>query len=145
MQDVRNIESYLFISVKNHSLNYLKKYSKISFGQLQECNKYELSDLFDPQMQMELKELSGKMEQAIQALPLQSRIVFRLIKEDGMKYKDVAEILSISPRTVQTLLYRAIKKLSHVFEAYQMKPPHKSAAISMIVLIGALQIFFHSL
>jgi len=58
------------------------------------------------------------MEQSIEALPQQCRIIFRLIKEDGIKYKEVAEILNISPRTVQTQLFRAMKKLSVVLSDY---------------------------
>ncbi|WP_431211289.1 sigma factor-like helix-turn-helix DNA-binding protein [Puia sp. P3] len=37
------------------------------------------------------------MEQSIEQLPQQCRIIFRLIKEEGIKYKEVAEILNISP------------------------------------------------
>lgn len=144
MQEIKNIESYLFIAVKNHSINYLKKYSSITSAQLEEGNKYEIPDLFDPEKRLELKELSFRMEQAIESLPLQSRLVFRLVKEDGMKYKDVAEILSISPRTVQTQLYRAIKKLSHIFSAYQTQIC-KNKIVSIVMLTGILQIIFSSL
>ncbi|ANI89076.1 hypothetical protein A9P82_07100 [Arachidicoccus ginsenosidimutans] len=126
MPEIKNIEAYLFVAVKNHSLNYLKKYSSVTWNSLQNENKYELIDLFDPEKEIELKELAFKMEQAIQSLPLQAQLVFRLIKEDGMKYKDAAEILDISPKTVQTQLYRAIKKLSHIFSAYQTKAVCKS-------------------
>ncbi|HEY0299373.1 MAG TPA: RNA polymerase sigma-70 factor [Arachidicoccus sp.] len=146
LSDVKNIESYLFIAVKNHSLNYIKKYSAIRWRQLEDCNKYELAELFDPEKQIELKELSFKIEQAIESLPLQSRVVFRLIKEDGMKYKEVAEILNISPRTVQTQLYRAVKKLSALFSAYQQKAvPKSNHLITIAALIGAIKIFFYSL
>jgi RNA polymerase sigma-70 factor (ECF subfamily) len=58
------------------------------------------------------------MNQAISMLPRQCQIIFRLIKEHGMKYKEVAEILHISPRTVQTQLFRAIAKLRETLRPY---------------------------
>jgi RNA polymerase sigma-70 factor (ECF subfamily) len=88
------------------------------------------------------------MDQAISGLPQQCRIVFRLIKEDGMKYKEVAEILNISPRTVQTQLFRAIKKLSVVLTHYnnhQEFTPKTNILNILGSTIIILQLFFLSL
>jgi len=114
LTDVHNIDTYLFVAVRNQSLNYIKKYSHIHVVQVDDTNEWKQIKTFDPQEELEKKELIFRMEQSIEALPRQCRIIFRLIREDGMKYKDVAEILNISPRTVQTQLFRAIKKLSAV-------------------------------
>jgi RNA polymerase sigma-70 factor (ECF subfamily) len=72
----------------------------------------------DPEKELERKELHYKLDQAIETLPQQAKIVFRLIKENDMKYKEVAEILAISPRTVQTQLFRAIAKLRVILQSY---------------------------
>jgi RNA polymerase sigma-70 factor (ECF subfamily) len=89
------------------------------------------------------------MDKAITAQPQQCRIVFRLIKEDGMKYKEVAEILNISPRTVQTQLFRAVKKLSIVLSNYNKlnNPEVRTNNIfkALSVIIGILQLFFINL
>lgn len=106
LRDVRDINTYLFVAVKNRSLNYLKKYSALQVVRIEEPQT--------PEELMEKKELFFRMEQAIEELPQQCRIIFRLVKEEGIKYKEVAEILDISPRTVQTQIYRAMKKLSAV-------------------------------
>lgn len=116
---VKNPVGYLFVAVKNHSLNHLKKISTIHVVALEDHLGVELIDLNNPQIAFEKKELFLKLDKAIASLPRQCRIVFRLIKEDGMKYKEVAEILNISPRTVQTQLFRAIKKLSVALHEYE--------------------------
>jgi len=67
---------------------------------------------------MEWKEILFKMDQEVGRLPDQCRRVFKLIKEEGFKYKDVAEILNISPRTVETQLFRAMKRLNEVIGPY---------------------------
>ena len=116
--EVRNIDTYLFVAVKNQSLNHLKKYSHIHLVQVEDTNEVRFVKPFTPQEALEKKELLFKMERSIEELPQQCRIIFRLIKEEGIKYKEVAEILNISPRTVQTQLFRAMKKLSLVLADY---------------------------
>jgi RNA polymerase sigma-70 factor (ECF subfamily) len=79
-------------------------------------------------------------------LPDQCRTVFRLIKEEGFRYKQVAEILNISPRTVETQLFRAIKKLDKVVEIYVDSAPRKkgnnpSSISILIMIIGAMSWF----
>jgi len=109
-------ESYLFIAVKNQSLKYRKKYSNIHLVELED-NSFHLVDMTDPSKKLERKELHHRLDQAIEMLPMQARIVFRLIKENGLKYKEVAEILNISPRTVQTQLFRSIDKLRQTLKS----------------------------
>jgi RNA polymerase sigma-70 factor (family 1) len=120
LTQVANPETYLFIAVKNQSFNYLKKYSNIHLVQLDSSDEVQFIDTFDPAREMERKELQFLLDKAVASLPQQACIVFRLIKEDGLKYKEVAEILNISPRTVQTQLFRATKKLSHILSAHQV-------------------------
>jgi RNA polymerase sigma-70 factor (ECF subfamily) len=58
------------------------------------------------------------MDQEVDRLPDQCRKVFKLIKEEGFKYKEVAEILNISPRTVETQLVRAMRRLNEAIGPY---------------------------
>lgn len=145
LTEIQNPETYLFVAVKNQSLNHIKKYSSIHLVQIEETNSVEFVNTYNPQKEIENKELMFRMDQAIAGLPQQCRIVFRLIKEDGMKYKEVAEILNISPRTVQTQLFRAIKKLSVVLTHYN-KHTEAISKPNIINILGSLilllKIFF---
>lgn len=122
LSHVQYPESYLFIAVKNQSLKHRKKFSNIHLVEMDE-NEFRLIDYSDPSTKVERKELHRRLDQAIETLPAQARMVFRLIKENGMRYKEVAEIMDISPRTVQTQLFRAIAKLRSA-----LKPLHEGAA-----------------
>lgn len=148
LTEILNPETYLFVAVKNQSLNHIKKYSSIHLVQIDETNSVEFVNTYNPQKEIENKELIFRMDKAITALPQQCRIVFRLIKEDGMKYKEVAEILNISPRTVQTQLFRAIKKLSVVLSNYNKltDQAHKTNIFKALsIFLGILQLFFINL
>jgi RNA polymerase sigma-70 factor (family 1) len=146
--EIQNPGTYLFVAVKNQSLNYIKKYSNIHLVQIEDTNEIKFVNTFNPQDELEKKELIFKMDQAIAALPQQCRIIFRLIKEDGMKYKDVAEILNISPRTVQTQLFRAIKKLSVTLYGYHKSNNNLSQSellTRLSIIVWTIQLFFSHL
>ena len=146
--DVHNMDTYLFVAVKNQSLKYVKKYSHIHLVQVEDTNEIKFVKTFNPQEELEKKELLWKMERSIEGLPRQCRIIFRLIKEDGIKYKEVAEILNISPRTVQTQLFRAMKKLSAILSEYGnpvRSAGGRDAILVLLALLGMGKLFFGGL
>jgi len=136
LTEVANLETYLFVAVKNQSFNYLKKFSSIHLVQIEASDEVEFVNTFDPEKELERKELHFLLDKAIASLPQQACIIFRLIKEDGMKYKEVAEILNISPRTVQTQLFRAVKKLSIILSAQQLSVKLDERASSGSPVLG---------
>jgi RNA polymerase sigma-70 factor (family 1) len=117
MLEVENLETYIFISVKNRSLNHLRKNAAVQLVQIEDSHS-EIVAYSNPEAEIERKELFFKLDQAIDTLPQQCKIIFQLVKEDGMKYKEVAEILNISHKTVQTQVLRAMKKLSVEMSPY---------------------------
>jgi RNA polymerase sigma-70 factor (family 1) len=143
LNTIQNLETYLFVAVRNQSLNYLAQYSNYHIALEPGNGRGEIISLNDPEKELEWKEIHFRLNQAIEQLPDQCRTVFRLIKEEGFRYKQVAEILSISPRTVETQLFRAIKKLDKVVELYLEDAPRRkgnnSSLISLFIMIaGAL-------
>ncbi len=120
--EVQNPEVYLFVAVKNQALNYLKRFSHYHLVSVGDIDTDDMMNSLYPERDIERRELMFKMNQAISLLPRQCQIIFRLIKEDGMKYKEVAEILHISPRTVQTQLFRAIARLRQTLRPYLEQP-----------------------
>ncbi|SFW46764.1 RNA polymerase sigma-70 factor [Chitinophaga sancti] len=141
MQVVEKPETYLFIAVKNQALNYNKRFSSIQVVNIEDHDGGGiLINEASPEMELEKKELIFKMDQAIGTLPRQCGIIFRLIKENGMKYKEVAEILNISHRTVHTQMLRAMKKMSKAMDPY-LKKTNRQATDNLISTILVLFIF----
>lgn len=118
LEEIKNLEVYLFIAIKNHSLNYLEQYSSLRITPLTDNGMAQLTNSIDPERTMEWKEVLFKLDQEVDRLPDQCRKVFKLIKEEGFKYKEVAEILNISPRTVETQLFRAMRRLNETVGPY---------------------------
>ncbi|HEX6914237.1 MAG TPA: sigma-70 family RNA polymerase sigma factor, partial [Chitinophagaceae bacterium] len=57
------------------------------------------------------REMSGRMQQAIESLPPRCKMIFKLVREDGLQYKEVAGILNISVKTIDAQMAIAVKKI----------------------------------
>lgn len=112
----KSLSSYLFRAVHNACINYLKRestkenYIKHFLIKLNE-GTYKTAASEDAYELVVHKDLKERIERIIETLPEQCRNIFRMSRFRGMKNKEIAEIYSISPRTVETQIYRALKIL----------------------------------
>ena len=105
--DVRNIEDYCFILVKNASLNYLEKESKYT-----SCS---------PEETLITEELFALYVKALDRLPERCREVFIRIREEHQSYAQVAEELGISTKTVDAQLQKAVSRLKEMIASSQIE------------------------
>lgn len=113
----KSIQSYLFTSVRNRSLNYIrdqKKYRSyvldVEFGAV---------DIALEEDEFALEDLKSKVAAALAELPEKCRIVFEMSRFQNMKYKEIAEDLDISVKTVEAHMSRALKGLkAHLKDYY---------------------------
>lgn len=110
---------YLFRSVRNHCLNFLDK-SKVrneylKFHQEREGFSEDYSAFF-PEIG-----LLDKIEAAISALPEKRQEIFRLAREEGLKYREIADRLNLSVKTVEAQMTSALKQLRESLKKYN---PH---------------------
>jgi len=108
---IQNKHLYLYICAKNHSINKLAKERRGEVFSFDECQVEIQSVFFDPEQLMITEEMLKRIHGAINQLPQRCRLIFKLIKEDGLKYKEVAELLGISIKTVENQMAIALKKM----------------------------------
>ena len=65
----------------------------------------------DPEQLMMTAEIFRKMRYAINELPPRCQLIFKLVKEDGLKYREVAELLNLSVKTVENQMTIALRKI----------------------------------
>jgi len=109
--EITHVETYLFTAVRHQSLNYLRKFSTYHVISTDQTQEIHMVDTASPADATEWKELQFKLQQAVDALPPERKRIFKLVKEEGFTCKQVAEILQLSPRTVETQLFKAVKQL----------------------------------
>ena len=106
---IENPRAYLYRSVYNRSLNLLKKNIKLNSEEIIEFENFPLeSSIVET---LEEKELHAKIEKAIQELPEKTRAVFVLSRFEDKTYKEIAEDLDISIKTVESQISAALKLL----------------------------------
>ncbi|GAB3641085.1 RNA polymerase sigma-70 factor [Spirosoma arcticum] len=109
---ILNFRAYLFTTTRNHCLNYLQKNKSVFIHVDDPSVPDTAGDDDNPQQQLEFRETQRSVEAAVEALPPQCRLIFQLVKEQGFSYREVAELLSLSPRTVETQISIALRKLA---------------------------------
>jgi RNA polymerase sigma-70 factor (ECF subfamily) len=108
---VENLTFYLFITIKNIACNYLRKYNSKKNISLDELSLPYYYINTSPEDLLITSETLQSINKAINELPPQCRIIFKLVKEDGLKYKDVAKLLNLNIKTIENQMGIALKKL----------------------------------
>ena len=112
IEEIKNLKLYLYVSAKNITFNYLKKLHRENLADL-DAVEIEPEDPFaDPGAAMITREMNLKLKAAINDLPPRCKLIFTLIKEDGLTYKQTARLLGISESTVDNQISIALKKIS---------------------------------
>ncbi len=102
--------------VKNRCLNYLGDQKKFQ-SQVLDIEGADI-DLGEEDLKLETKELEARIEEALSQLPEKCPQVFEMSRYKGMKYKEIAEELDISPKTVEAHMSKAIKTLRERLQHY---------------------------
>ena len=109
--EVESLAFYLFITTKNISCNYLRKYNRNKNIALEELSLPYYYINASPEDLLITSETLQNINNAINQLPPQCRIIFKLVKEDGLKYKEVAALLNLNIKTIENQIGIALKKL----------------------------------
>ena len=112
LQKIHNLKVYLYIATRNIAFNYLDKQKRTATNPLEDIPIELTSVYIDPEQLMITADMLALIHLAINQLPPQCRIIFKLTKEDGLKYREVAEILNLSIKTVENQLSIALHKIS---------------------------------
>jgi RNA polymerase sigma-70 factor (ECF subfamily) len=121
LDKIKNPKSYIYVIVKN-SLKTARK-SELFHQQIDETKT--ITGLFSPSREQEIIENEQKdmntnlIREILDGIPKKSRRVFELSRIDGLKYKEIAEILNISPKTVENHIAVALKYISRTLESYK--------------------------
>jgi RNA polymerase sigma-70 factor (family 1) len=113
MLAIQNLRVYLYVATKNTSLNYLSKKAKDNLTEpFDNINIDLFRSTLTPEELMITAEMYRKIQQQVEALPLRCKMIFKLIREDGLKYKEVSDILNISVNTIDVQMAIAVKKIA---------------------------------
>ncbi|MGE0090069.1 MAG: RNA polymerase sigma-70 factor [Bacteroidales bacterium] len=103
-----SLKSYLFTSVKNNCLQQLRVHNlDLKYENYYKSHYNEES--IDPSEELRAKELDTIISKALSSLPEKCRQIFEMSRNDGLKYHEIAAKLSISIKTVEANMGKALK------------------------------------
>jgi len=112
-----SLKAYLYRSVHNRCLNYIRDNLTLSHKEIQFDQLKNQADLLfigipeDVHDKFFSEQMEQELETAIELLPEQCKRIFRLCRYENLTYKEIAKLLNISPSTIKTQMSRAMKKL----------------------------------
>ncbi|WP_127127076.1 RNA polymerase sigma factor [Pseudoflavitalea rhizosphaerae] len=131
LPEVEKPDSYLFIIARNHIYNVLKQQQRE-----EQYNKH-IIDWFEgakhnPESELLFKESAELLNKAVANLSTQQQAVYKLAREQGLSYNEVAAQLNISPNTVKNHLSIALKYIREYLRQ------HASPTVMIIALLETM-------
>ena len=118
LSGIININSYLYVAVKRQSLNYIRERNLRNTYSLDEQESLAIAESRDPEKIVLSAEFAEVLNRAIHDLPSKCRLIYSMVKDDNMKYKEVADTMNISIKTVEMHVGKALKRIKLAFENY---------------------------
>ena len=111
-----SVKHYFFRSIRNHCLNQIQ-HEKIKKQYANTVIESANQEIITEQYFMEVG-LIQRIEKCIDGLPPKRQEIFRLSREQGLKYKEIADTLNISVKTVEAQMGLALKYLRDELKEY---------------------------
>ena len=119
LEDIKDIQYYLYKAVKNQCITYFKKKkSDLSVNDIEWEETGYTYEIQNPESEFLTKELASEIEEIVNGFPPKRKIIYKMVVIDGLKYKEAAEILDLSIKTIENHLSLAVKELRQKIRNY---------------------------
>lgn len=113
--EIENLNSYLYIAIKNIALRKVSQ-NKHQFHTLDIVSLDFTDTTPSPEDVLLNKEMIRHIENAINDLPQRCQVIYRLAKQDGLKYKEISGILNLSVKTIDAQMAIAVKRITRALK-----------------------------
>lgn len=112
-----SLKSYIYRSVYNKSLQYLQ-HQNIERKYEQYIKTSNVNYPTNPLEEVNAKELDTLIKSTYEAMPEKTRTIFNMSRVEGLKYHEIAEKLSVSVKTVEAYMGKALKLFRSSLKEY---------------------------
>jgi len=114
----QSIKALLYQSVRNKTLDFQRR-RKTEQKYLDKLKHDRSTTTEHPEVTLQEKtRFEAAAKQAIKELPERGHRIYMLSRKDGLTYKEIAQVLDISPKTVESHMSRSLKKLRKKLKPY---------------------------
>ena len=125
---IRNFADFLFIITRNHTLNSLRRLAKEKKLTIAATGQLPM-EAISAEATILQRDYDRVLQQAIDRLPPQQKLVFTLSRLQGLSREEVAAQLNISAGTVKTHMKQAIRSIRSYFK------DHNNAILCLMIAI----------
>lgn len=122
---IDNLKVYLYKAAKNAALNYLSRTANRNITRSFDDVSIQLADESDPEKIIIAGEMAYAIITAVNLLPPRCKMIFKLVREDGLAYREVAEVLNLSVNTVDAQMVIATGRIREAVSRYIFSIPPK--------------------
>jgi RNA polymerase sigma-19 factor, ECF subfamily len=112
LEEINNLRVYCFVSARHLSINQLEKQNRHHHADMEDYKSRLVYNAPDPEQCMISAEMLRRIYDVVEELPPRCKLSFQLVKEYGFRYREAAEILQVSEKTIENQLSIALKKIS---------------------------------
>ena len=120
-----NVKSFMYASVRNACIDRLRRKNPIAT----DVSPTDLDGVISDEQAQESSFREAALWTAIERLPDRCRAIFSMSKRDGMTYREIAEELALSEKTVEHQISKALKMLRGKKEDFLYILPFMSGGI----------------
>ncbi len=111
--EIENLNNYLYVATKNIAIRSRTKQNAVRQICIEEISiEPAVLKSVSPEDIFLNKELIKRYEAIINTLPARCQTIYRLARQDGLRYKEIATILNISVKTIDAQMAIAVKKIT---------------------------------
>ena len=112
-----NVQAWLYKIAHNKSVDYYRK-KKIKSLLLSQVPYLDVvaKEFEEPEFILEKNRIREKIEKAMQMISVKYAIILRMHYEDGMRIKEMALALNMTPKATESLLFRARAGFKKAYE-----------------------------
>jgi RNA polymerase sigma-70 factor (family 1) len=123
---IKNLRVYLYVATKNTALNYLRKKNSEPHHDFFDYTHVEIAtNEPNPEQILITSEMRRRIDEVVQELPPKCKLIFKMAKEDRLRYREIADILNITIKTIDNQLAIALKRISEAVNFKQGKTREK--------------------
>jgi RNA polymerase sigma-70 factor (ECF subfamily) len=108
MVEVTNYRAYIYTISNNKTYSWLKKRSR-EILVMEPIDEKNMDLISSREESIDFKESAALINQAVDMLPSQKKIIFKLSREEGLSHEEIARKLNLSKNTVKNHMVEALR------------------------------------
>lgn len=121
LEGVKNIKSYLYTCTRNLSIDHLRRNSRTIDLETGDFKLEKIKYSYEFDSEFEMQEFRKHLQAAVDELPRRCCLIFKMLLNDNLSCSEIATVLELSKKTVETQVAIAYRKLTAALkEVYKL-------------------------